>query len=201
MSASPNITLAKTSEPPITSLIINNESKSLSLFNSSLYRRNYFFDDSSQPLVYIGNNIPHFYVYNKNLNNILVLPLLLNNNIKYYQEKIPVTYSFDTIKDYIDRIRTVHWICPFPDNDTDEAAFNKKFNELYNKWREETMFDSFIGDPYHKCYDKIVRLGYRSVPYIITKLKKDPSLIFKRRKQWNCKENGGGLDKLVGEEK
>jgi len=60
----------------------------------------------------------------------------------------------------------------------DEAAFNRKFIKLYKEWRDKTRFDSFIGDPYHKCYDEIVQLGYRAVPYIITKLKEDSSLIF-----------------------
>jgi len=54
----------------------------------------------------------------------------------------------------------------------------KLFDKLYKKWREETKFDSFIGDPYHKSYEKIVKFGNRAIPYIITKLKEEPSLIF-----------------------
>jgi len=60
----------------------------------------------------------------------------------------------------------------------DEAVFNRKFTKLYKEWHDKTRFDSLIGDPYNKCYNNIVQLGYRAVPYIITKLKEDPSLIF-----------------------
>jgi len=57
--------------------------------------------------------------------------------------------------------------------------FNQKlFDKLYKKWQDETQFDSFIGDPYHKSYDKIIKYGYRAVPYIINKIKEEPSLIF-----------------------
>jgi len=52
------------------------------------------------------------------------------------------------------------------------------FNELYIKWREETRFDSFIGNPDHNCYDEIVKLGRDVIPYIIDKLREEPSLIF-----------------------
>jgi len=60
----------------------------------------------------------------------------------------------------------------------DEAAFGRRFSELYKKWCEETIVDSFIGNPYHKSYDRIVQLGYRVVPYIIAKLKEEPSFMF-----------------------
>jgi hypothetical protein len=52
------------------------------------------------------------------------------------------------------------------------------FDKLYKKWREETQFDSFIGDPHHKSYEIFLKYGYKVVPYIITKLKEEPSLIF-----------------------
>jgi hypothetical protein len=52
------------------------------------------------------------------------------------------------------------------------------FDKIYKKWRDETQFDSFIGDPYHKSYENIVKYGYKAIPYIITKLKEEPSLIF-----------------------
>jgi len=60
----------------------------------------------------------------------------------------------------------------------DEAAFNRKFTKLYKEWHDKTRFDSFIGDPYNKSYDKIVQLGYRAIPCIMAKLKEDPSPIF-----------------------
>jgi len=173
----PNITLAKIPEILVNSSMVNGESKQLGLFSSSLYGRNDFFDDSSQPSVYIRNNVFTF-VFNTNLGGVFILPLLLNNDIKYYEEKSPVSCRFNVRKDYIGRVRTVQCIRSFSDNDIDEAVFKKLFNELYKEWREETRFDSFIGDPYHKCYNNIVQLGYRVVPYIITKLKEDPSLIF-----------------------
>jgi hypothetical protein len=46
-----------------------------------------------------------------------------------------------------------------------------------DEWREKTCFDSSIGDPDHRCYDKIVKLGFRAVPFIINKLKEEPSFI------------------------
>jgi hypothetical protein len=73
---------------------------------------------------------------------------------------------------------SIQWIEPNTDEYLDEAAFSKRFSELYIKWREETRFDSFIGDPYHKSYNKIVQLGNRVIPCIINKLKEEPSLIF-----------------------
>ena len=60
---------------------------------------------------------------------------------------------------------------------SDDEAFAERFNDLYEEWRKESRFDSSIGDPDHKCYDKIVKLGVRVVPYIISKLKEEPSFI------------------------
>lgn len=170
--------LAEISKAVINSSTVSSESKPLSLFSSLFYGRNYFIDDSSQPAVYIRNNVFPFSVFRTNRSDKFILPLLFKNDINCYEKKIPVSYSFNIRDNYFSRIKTIQWTRPLPDKDIDEATFNRRFNELYEGWCKETQFDSFIGDPYHKCYDKIVRLGHRAVPYIITKLKEDPSLMF-----------------------
>jgi hypothetical protein len=93
-------------------------------------------------------------------------------------ERMEITKSNDIVENYVSRTKTIQWMSSITDKDLDEAAFGKRFIELYKKWREETIVDSFIGDPYHKSYDKIVLLGYRVVPYIINKLKEEPSFMF-----------------------
>ncbi|MDR3000019.1 MAG: hypothetical protein LBU89_02045 [Fibromonadaceae bacterium] len=60
---------------------------------------------------------------------------------------------------------------------TKEGNIEAIFNELYEKWRKETRFNSLIGSSSHNCYDEIVNLGMEVVPYIIEKLRKEPSLI------------------------
>jgi hypothetical protein len=52
------------------------------------------------------------------------------------------------------------------------------FNELYAQWRRQTEFNSFIGSQTDGIYEKIVRLGYRVVPYIINKLKTENAHLF-----------------------
>ncbi|MDR2595761.1 MAG: hypothetical protein LBC76_00430 [Treponema sp.] len=168
--------MAEISKVVINSSIVSSESKPLNLSSSLFYERNYVIDDSSQPAVCIGNNVLSFNVFRMNLGNMSIFQLLSKNDIKFYEKMIPVSYSFKIKDNYFSRLKTIQWT--LPDKDIDGTAFKKRFNELYEGWCKETQFDSFIGDPYHKCYDKIVRLGYKAVPYIITKLKEDPSLMF-----------------------
>jgi hypothetical protein len=154
--------LAKIPEPPLNSLIVNSNPKPFSLLSSSLNGRSYFIDESSQPSAYyIENSVLHFSVFHGNLGSMPIGP---------------ISYSFNFRDNYIGRLKTIKWT--LPDDDIDEAAFISRFNGLYEEWLQETRFDSFIGNPYHKCYNKIVRLRERAVPYIITKLKEAPSLIF-----------------------
>ena len=121
--------------------------------------------------MYIRNNVPAFSGFHTDSEGVFVLPPVLRNDMRYYEKDIPVSCSFTVSANfYIGRLRTVQW--------ADETACNRLFDELYKKWREETRFDSFIGDPDHKSYDKIAQLGYRVVPCIISKLKEEPSLVF-----------------------
>jgi hypothetical protein len=52
------------------------------------------------------------------------------------------------------------------------------FNKLYMQWREQTKFDSFIGNSTDTYYEKIIQLGDSVVPLIIDKLRKENAHLF-----------------------
>jgi hypothetical protein len=52
------------------------------------------------------------------------------------------------------------------------------FNRLYARWKEQTKFCSFIGDPADTAYAEIISLGTAVIPYIITMLKREESHLF-----------------------
>ena len=52
------------------------------------------------------------------------------------------------------------------------------FDELYALWCEQTKFDSHIGKSTNVYYEKIIRLGYSVIPYIIEKLRKEQAHLF-----------------------
>jgi hypothetical protein len=52
------------------------------------------------------------------------------------------------------------------------------FNKLYMQWREQSKFDSFIGNSKDIYYEKIIQLGESVVPLIISKLRKENAHLF-----------------------
>jgi len=52
------------------------------------------------------------------------------------------------------------------------------FNELYTKWRDQTKYNSFIGNSTDIYHEKIIQLGYVAVPLIINKIKTEHAHLF-----------------------
>jgi hypothetical protein len=53
-----------------------------------------------------------------------------------------------------------------------------EFNNLFNKWQEETKFQSSSEMFQNPCYQNIIKLGENVIPYIIKALKKTPAHLF-----------------------
>jgi hypothetical protein len=73
---------------------------------------------------------------------------------------------------YFVRTDGIKYIPPVVDNIEDV------FNELYTQWREKTKFHSYIGSSTDVYHEKIIQLGWRAVPFIIKKLKEEPTHLF-----------------------
>lgn len=56
----------------------------------------------------------------------------------------------------------------------DLNAIEKEFNELTKEWKEGTKYLSFMGNPVHPAYLRIIEMGWKVVPLILYDLSKEP---------------------------
>lgn len=67
---------------------------------------------------------------------------------------------------------------PAPSNDTDSVR-DGSLDALVAQWEEDTQFASVLADRYaHPAYQRLIELGWASVPFLLSRLKSQPGFWF-----------------------
>lgn len=88
----------------------------------------------------------------------------------------------DTLLEALGDIREIDaraTIVGFPDFQIDERIDRNEFNQNYNQWLNDSIYDSLPElMRAHQSYQVIIAMGERAIPVIAAELRKQPSFLF-----------------------
>lgn len=109
-------------------------------------------------------NYPHF-----DFSQSRTSYFLRTDGVKYMDNVILLPFRADGNVSIVQQVKFVPPVM---------VSIEDVFNELYIQWREQTKFNSFIGNSTDIYHEKIVKLGYGAVPLIINKLRTEHAHLF-----------------------